>query len=343
MFEFLRAWRGLKVPVYLIFGSLFLGALGYKVIYPEEGFLRLLYMTGITLTTVGYGDILGIDGNPFAIIYTLILMIAGMGVVLYSTSLVTAFIIEGNLKDAFSLERLRRRIEGMNNHYIICGAGESGTHVIREMLASEESFVVVELSQEKRDNLIGNFPGINIILGDATSDSILEKAGVAKAKGLIAALSSDKDNLYLTMSAKIMHPKLNIVAKAIEVGMSEKLKRAGASKVVSANLIGGMRMASELLRPNVTTFLDKLLSGSDPTLRLEECLVPSDSHIIGKTLKEIDLYSECGVNVLGLARSNEEYVYNPNPVTALQREDVLLYIGSLKQEKRVDEFIARKE
>jgi voltage-gated potassium channel len=341
VFEFFRAWRGLKVPVYLIFGSLFVGALGYKLIYPDVEFLRLLYMTGITLTTVGYGDILGIDGNPYAIVYTLILMIAGMGVVLYSTSLVTAFIIEGNLKDAFSLERLRRRIQGMNDHYIICGAGESGTHVIREMLASEQKFVVIESSKDKRDNLLSKFSGINILLGDATSDSMLEKAGVDKAKGLIAALSNDKDNLYLTMSAKILHPNLTIVAKAIEVGMSEKLKRAGASKVVSANLIGGMRMASELLRPNVTSFLDKLLSGNDVTLRVEECVIPSDSHIIGMTLKEVDFYGQCGVNVLGLARSNEEYLYNPDPKTILRREDVLLYIGSLKQEEQVDQFVSR--
>jgi len=342
MFEFFRAWRSLKLPVYLIFGSLFLGAIGYKLLYPDVDFLRLLYMTGITLTTVGYGDILGIDGNAYAIVYTIFLMFAGMGVVLYSTSLVTAFIIEGNLKDAFSLERLRRRIQGMKGHIIICGAGESGTHVIREIIASTEEFVVIESSREKREELLSQFRGINILLGDATSDLMLERAGVAQAKGLIAALSNDKDNLYLTMSAKIIQPNLTIVSKAIEMGMSEKLKRAGASKVVSANLIGGVRMASELLRPNVTSFLDQLLTGSDMSMRVEECVIPSDSPAIGQTLKDIDFYSHCGINVLGLARSNQEYLYNPDPLTLLKQQDVLLYIGSINQEKKLDEFVAKR-
>ncbi len=154
MFDFFRPWKGLKIPFYLITGSLILGTLGFKILFPEESLLRLLYMTGITLTTVGYGDILGVESNPVAIIYTLFIMITGMGIVLYSTSLVTAYVVEGSLKNAFSLERTRRRIKKMENHYIICGAGETGIHVIKEMMDSNVPCVAIEYSKNQKSELL---------------------------------------------------------------------------------------------------------------------------------------------------------------------------------------------
>lgn len=335
MFDFFRPWKGLKIPVYLVTGSLILGALGFKLFFPEESFLRLLYMTGITLTTVGYSDILGVEKNPAAIIYTLFIMISGMGVVLYSTSLVTAYIVEGNLKNAFSLERVRRRIRRMENHYIICGAGETGIHVIKEMMDSLVPCVVIEHTQEKREELLELFPGLPIIVGDATADHILEEAGISKAKGLVATLSNDKDNLYLTVSAKMLRPGLSIVARAVELTMIKKLKRAGASRVVSPNFLGGLQMASEILRPNVTNFVEKILRGEDRSIRVEEVQVPPNSDLISKSLGEANFFESCGISILAIGRNLDQYFYTPGPDFRLEEGDVLLYIGTQEQEKKL--------
>ena len=341
MFDFFRAWRGLKIPVILLFGSLILGTFGFKAFFPDETFLRLLYMAGITLTTVGYGDILGIDENPAAIIYTTFLMFTGMGVVLYSTSVVTAYIIEGNLKNAFSFERVRRRIKRMENHFIICGAGETGVHVIREMVAADQECVVIETTEEKKQEINFEFPDVPVLVGDATTDLILEKAGISRARGLVAALSNDKDNLFLTVSAKMLQPRLTIVSKAIDLTMIKKLKRAGASRVVSPNYIGGMRMASEILRPHVTNFLDRMLRGTDKSIRVEEVVIPKESSLVGKKIGEVDFYSNCGLNILALGRGGDHFQYNPGPEIELSSGDVLLYIGTGEQEKLLDKLVSK--
>jgi len=341
VFNYFRAWRELRFPIYLLIGSLFIGTLGFKFFFPEESFLKLLYMTGITLTTVGYGDVLGVENVPGAIIYTIILMIAGMGVVLYATSVMTAFIIEGNLKNAFTRERARRRVLKMKNHYIICGAGETGVHVIKEMISSGHDCVVIESSLEKKEEINNDFPELPIIIGDATSDAILEEAGIERAKGLVAALSNDKDNLFLVVSAKLLNSRLSIVAKAIELGMIKKLKKAGASYVVSPNYIGGMRMASEILRPHVTNFLDRMLRGKDKSIRVEEVQIPKESSLVGKRMREVDFYKKCGVNILALGRGSDNFQYNPNPETMMKEGDVLLYIGTSEQEKSLQGLVER--
>lgn len=335
MFNFFRPWKRLKIPIYLVSGSLVLGALGFKLFFPNEPFLRLLYMTGITLTTVGYSDILGVDKNPSAIIYTLFIMISGMGVVLYSTSLVTAYIIEGNLKNAFTLERVRRRIRKMKDHYIICGAGETGTHVVKEMIDSHVPCVVIEHTEKKKEELLEFFPELLIIIGDATADHILEEAGISKAKGLVASLSNDKDNLYLTVSAKMLRPSLTIVARAVELTMIKKLKRAGASRVVSPNFLGGLQMASEILRPNVTNFVEKILRGEDRSIRVEEVQIPPNSSLIRKSLGEVNFFESCGVNILAIGRNFDQYFYAPGPEFIVEANDILLYIGTEDQEKKL--------
>ncbi len=339
MIDFFRAWRGLKIPFLLLGGALLVGTLGFYFFFPHENPLRLLYMAAITLTTVGYGDILGIDQNSGAIIFTTILMFIGMGVVLYSTSLVTAYIVDGTLRNAFSKERLRRRVSRMEDHNIICGAGETGIHVIREMVTLERPVVVIELNEEIIKEVQTEFPNLSIIQGDATMDATLNEAGIEKAKGLVAALSNDKDNLFLTISAKMLQPKVTIVARAIETSLDKKLKRAGASRVVSPNFIGGMRMASEMLRPHVTNFLDRMLRGKDKSIRIEEVVIPSNSKVVGKKISEANFYGHCGVNILALGRNSDQYKYNPGPDEILESGDVLLYIGTTAQEKSIEDLI----
>lgn len=317
-----------------------MGALGFAFFYPQETPLRLLYMSAITLSTVGYGDILGIDQNPGAIVYTTFLMFTGMGIVLYSTSLMTAYIVDGNLRNAFSRERIKRRVSRMKDHFIICGAGETGIHVIREMMAVGRPCVVIEHNEEMKKEILAEFPELPIIVGDATMDSVLAEAEIDKAHGLVAALSNDKDNLFLTVSAKMLQPKLSIVARAIDTSMEKKLKRAGASRVVSPNYIGGMRMASEVLRPHVTTFLDRMLRGKDKSIRIEEVVIPSDSKLVGKKVGEIDFFGTCGINIMALGKGPDNYLYNPGPDILLDSGDVLLFIGTPEQERSIESLIS---
>lgn len=268
-------------------------------------------------------------------------MIGGMGVVLYSTSLLTAYIVEGNLRNAFTLVRLRKKVKNMKDHYIICGAGETGSHVIREMAEKNKTCIVIELNEQIIEELKSEFPEVPILHGDATSDILLEEAGIEQAKGLVASLSNDKDNLYLTLSAKLLKPELKIVAKAIELTMIKKLKKAGAHRVVSPNYIGGMRMASEILRPHVTTLLDQMLRGDDQSLRIEETTVKSGSHLVGKTLQEVNFLGSCGVNVLAIGDLDMNFLYNPKSDTILKENDILVYIGNAKQKEQMGNMVKK--
>ncbi|MCR9204153.1 MAG: TrkA family potassium uptake protein, partial [Halobacteriovoraceae bacterium] len=281
-----------------------------------------------------------IDQNPGAIIYTTLLMFIGMGIILYSTSLMTAYIVDGNLRNAFSRERIKRRVSRMKDHYIICGAGETGIHVVREMIAVGKPCVVIEHDEEMKKELLTHFPQLPIIVGDATMDSVLHEAEIDNAQGLVAALSNDKDNLFLTVTAKMLQPKLSIVARAIDISMEKKLKRAGASRVVSPNFIGGMRMASEVLRPHVTNFLDRMLRGKDQSIRIEEVVIPSNSKWIGKKIGEADFFQNCGINVMALGKGTDHYHYNPGPDVVLDSGDVLLFIGTPDQEKSLEDLIS---
>lgn len=229
----------------------------------------------------------------------------------------------------------------MENHYIICGAGETGVHVIREMVAVNQSCVVIETTEEKKQEVVLEFPNVPVLVGDATTDHMLEKAGIDRARGLVAALSNDKDNLFLTVSAKMLQPRLTIVSKAIDLTMIKKLKRAGASRVVSPNYIGGMRMASEILRPHVTNFLDRMLRGTDKSIRVEEVVIPKESSLIGKKIGEVNFYDSCGINILALGRGGDHFEYNPGPDVSLGANDVLLYIGTTEQERLLENLVSK--
>tara|TARA_R110002072_G_scaffold64203_7_gene159900 strand:- start:65015 stop:66058 length:1044 start_codon:yes stop_codon:yes gene_type:complete len=335
--------KKLKIPLILLFSTLVIGVIGYKVLFPEATLNQVLYMTGITLSTVGYGDILGIDKSVPAIYFTMLLMLIGMGTVLYSISNVTAYIIEGSLKNLFRLESVKRRARKMKDHYIICGAGKTGIHVVAEMVQTNRSFIIIDNNEKALEKIIEQFPKALVVLGDATDDDVLKQANLQSAKGLIATLSNDKDNLYLTVSSKILNPNITIVSKAIDLSMVEKLKNAGAYYVVSPNFIGGMRIASEILRPHVVGFLDKMLRGSDKSIRVEEAVIPNTSKFSGKTIEEIKFFQKTGVNILAYSKNGEDYVYNPSLDTVLSGGEVILFIGDNNHRKAMTRFLSVSE
>ena len=331
-------WQEIRIPALLLVLTLVGGATGYKLLYPEESWPRLIYFTAITLSTVGYGDTLGVEHSTVGTVYTIVLIFLGMGMVLYSASSITAFIIEGRLGELFKKQSIMRKVEAMEDHFIVCGVGETGLHVIKEISNSHKGLVIIDLSEERVHDLQTDFPKSAVLLGDATSDEVLLQANIKKAKSLIATLDSDKDNLFLTFTAKMLNPNLEIIAKATDLGMIQKIKNAGATYVVSPQFIGGMRIASQVLRPNVVSFLDKMLKGKDSRIRVNEFVIPKSSPLIGMTFKKAPIKEKTGVDVFAYGKStnSDDVVYNPDPSITIEEGGVLLYISTPEQHEKMD-------
>ena len=341
MFDYHDFLNKLKINIILLGVVFFGGTLGFYLFYPDESLVRLLFMTAITLSTVGYGDVLRVEDNPAAAVYTMILMLVGMGIVLYSVSTLTALFVEGKLGQFLSLQSIRRRARRMDNHYIICGAGKTGVHVIREMIETEKDYIVIENNDEIISELRKDFDDILVVQGDATSDEILEQVNLSKAKGLVATLANDKDNLFLCITARMLKSDIEIVSKAVEFQIVNKLKKAGADYVVCPSFIGGVRIASEILRPNVVNFLDKMLRGKDHTMRVGEVIVKSESTFLNKTLADVKVYDTCSVNVIAYRKANQDdFIYNPSPEVTIEMGDILLFIGSPDQQARMEKIFS---
>lgn len=330
-------WQRVRVPFSVLVFSFVGSAVGYKILFPAASWHSVFFMTAITLSTVGYGDVLGVEQDPIASIYTMAVIIVGMGGVLYAISSVTAFIVEGHLRNIIEERRASRQMERLNQHYIICGAGQTGIHVVRELHSMGKAFVVIETSNEMLERVKDDFPEALTIHGDATGDQVLEKAGVERAAGLVAALSSDKDNLFLVISSRMLNPSLKIVSRAIDMNIIPKLQKAGANYVVSPNYIGGMRIASQLVRPHVVSFLDRMLRGKDSDIRVEEVVVPERSPLIGSSLNESEIHRKSGVYILAYSPdgSSENFIYNPSSEERIVAGAILVFIGHTEQKERL--------
>lgn len=271
------------------------------------------YMTVITLSTVGFGETLpGMGVVHEARLITLALIVAGSGTLLYFISNLTALIVEGDLQGLLRRRRMERTIEHIHNHVIVCGIGTTGRHIVRELSATRTRFVVVDNNRERIDEMNEHLDGhLLYILGDATDDAVMERAGIAKCLGVIAALSDDRSNLFVTISARALNKTARIVAKAVEASTERKLYRAGADSVVSPNYIGGMRLANEMIRPKTVEFLDRILQDRDGNqLRIEEMAIPEGSSVFGRTLAQTRIRS-AGALVLAIHQPDGTYVYNP--------------------------------
>src|SRR5262245_9816873 len=231
------------------------GSIGYWLIGDGRwSFLDCVYMTVISVTTVGYGEVLdGMDKVPYARSFTVLLLVFGTGSIVFFASMITAFIVEGDLRNVLFSSKLKKRMKRMKDHVIVCGAGSTGRNVIEEMLKTGVPVIAIDVREDELKEIAAKFPKAEFgyIAGDATDDDVMSQINFTDAKGLVAALSSDKDNLYLTVSARQYNPTIRIVARCAELSHVDKIKRSGADAVVSPNFIGGMRLVSEMMRPVV--------------------------------------------------------------------------------------------
>jgi len=327
--------RRLILIVMAVFCVIMIGTIGYYVIYQGNStFMDCLFMTVISLTTVGYGEITAVTGNVPAEIFTMLLITFGMGIILYGISTLTAIIIEGELSGILRKKKMEKEISKLSNHYIVCGGGETGRPVIAELVMNGEPVVLIEQSEEiiERCKEIGD---LLYIQGVAADDASLAAAGIDRAAGIIVTLSSDKDNLFTTMSARMLNSRVRIISRVISKSLEPKMRRAGANSVVSPNYIGALRMASEMIRPAAVNFLDSMLRSSMGNLRIHQINVSDQSPLAGKTLMEGGLKQNHELLVLGVRYRNREMEFNPSPQLLLEKGMTLIVMGEVDNIARV--------
>jgi voltage-gated potassium channel len=285
-------------------------------------------MTVITLTGIGYGEIVPVTGNASAQIFTMVLIIFGMGVIIYGITTTTAFLVEGNLSGILRKNRMEKQIQKLKNHYIICGGGETGKPLLAELTKNREQFVLIEDDPEKIKQCTTAMD-MFYIEGDATDDRNLIAAGIERASGIIISLPSDKDNLYVTMTARMLNKNIRIVSRMTDPEHEAKLRKAGADSVVSPNTIGALRMASEMIRPTVVGFLDTMLRSGQGDIRIHEIKISNNSQIKGKKIIESGLNDDFGLLVLGLRYQNGELEFNPSTSKTLENGMTLIVMGEI--------------
>ncbi len=304
-------------------------AIGYHTFGGSQvSALDAVYMAVITIATVGYGEVVDTSHNPPLRIFNMVVILFGIGVMLYVFSTSTAFIVEGELKDIFRRRKMLKQIRDLNHHLIVCGAGEIGSHVIRELLRTKNVFVAIDHDEARLERVraLGEFPTLQ---GDAADDEVLNTAGITRARGLASVLPEDKDNLMVVVTARQMNPHLRIVARSNEARAADKFLRAGANAAVSPNTIGGMRLASELVRPHVVSFLDLMLKEQEKTLRVEEISIGAESPWAGRTIRDTDMHRRFELLALAVRRPDGRMQYNPQSDTALSPGDVLVVMGDV--------------
>jgi voltage-gated potassium channel len=324
-------WRRLRLALVMLTGVFVVGIVGYVVL----GFslLDATYQTVTTVATVGFGEVQPLDDAGK--VFTIILILVGVGTALYTFSVVLETLFEGHLRELFGRRRMEREIDAMDGHVIVCGWGRVGRAIGEELTAAHADLVVVD-----RDATRVSETQLPAVIGDATEDRVLQQAGLGRARALVAALDGDAGNLFVTLSARTLRPDLFIVARARVEETEEKLRRAGADRVVNPQSIGGARIAAFILQPHVTEFLDVVMHDRGLEFRLEEMLVPADSPIAGSSIRDAHLRDRTGALVLALRDDSGRFNTNPSPDTRIEAGQVLIAIGTSSELEALERTVA---
>ncbi|MFH1243493.1 MAG: NAD-binding protein [Pseudomonadota bacterium] len=326
----LKIIRGVIMLVMVVF----IGTIGYMVIDKWQ-FLDALYMTVITITTVGYGEIRHVS-EPGRI-FTIFIIFLGMGILAYTLGMVAQAMVDFQVRSILGRRKLGRKIRSLKDHYIICGYGRIGRIIAQELKANQIPVIVLDQASDSKETL--EHQDIPYIIDDATSEEVLIEAGIDAAKGLVAVVESDADNLFITMTARGLNPKLFILARADNEQTQKKLLRAGADRVTLPYLIGGQKMAHTIVKPVVTDFLELTVHGKDIELKLEELLVGEGSRLNGVTLVDSGIRQDTNIIILAIRKKNGKMTFNPSSQTRIESGDTLISLGGVSDLKRLSQML----
>jgi len=330
-----RLARRFLLTLLAIVFTLAIGTVGFTVIdhYPP---FDAFYMTLTTMTTVGYGELhpLSHAGR----IFNSFLIMFGVTSILIAIGAMTQSIIELEFGDAIGKRRTKRMIDNLKDHYIICGYGRVGRGAAEELRYAGVPFVVVDISPERVERAM--LAGLLAVAADSTHDDTLRHVGIERARGLVAALATDADNLFVLLSAKGLNPRIYVSTRAAEEGAEAKMRRAGADAVFAPYTITGHRLAQSLLRPHVVQFLDFATNDIDKDIALEQVRVADSSEMVSKTLKEMQIGRELGVIVLAIRHFDGQMVFNPPADTAVRGGDFLIVMGRQQNLRTLEELLA---
>lgn len=323
--------RKIKFILYAFSLLLIIGTVGY-IILLDVDIVDALYMTVITVSTVGFGEV-GTTSNSSEI-FSVIMIFLGVGIVGYAFTTLVAMFVEGKVSDLWKGSKMDRKISGLNDHYIICGSGELAEVIIKKFIDENLDFVVITDKREDLDDY--SHHNILVVEGQSTEESVLLHAGIEKAKGLVATMETEVDNIVTVLTARNLNNKIYIISNAITKSGNEKLLKVGANKTLSAIEISGNRMASLMIKPNIISFLDVVTRVGDVELDLEEVIVKKGSYLENKTLIEAEIPRKTGLTVLAIKKiEDEKMLFNPPIDYTFKIGDVLIILG---REEQVDKL-----
>ena len=327
-----RSGFKIRYAIMALAAAIVFGTIGFHFV---EGWSLAdsLYVTVQTLTTVGYGDVPPRSGagRTFAVV----VMLMGAGGVALAVSTIVQSVVKWELVSTFGQRRLTKKMSKLRDHYIICGSGRVGSHLVRDLLAANESFVVIENDQQRAAEFSQR--GVNVLVSDATLEESLRDVGVEHARGLAACLPNDADNVYVVLTARDLNPKLRIVARAAEEQAEAKLLRAGANHVVAPTIIGGHRMAVALTKPAVSEFMDSI-TANELGLGFEQVEVDAASSLVGEELRSTPIRSELDVVIISIRRQDGQVVFNPAGSAMIENGDILIAIGRTESLTRLNQL-----
>ena len=315
-------WAGWRLVALVIVLVHVVGTLGYMLI---EGWSAwdAFYMTVITVTTVGYGEVHRL--SQVGQVFTVVVLLTGVGAFFYAFTLLMSLLAEGGFAERRERRRLARMIDNLADHFILCGFGRMGEIIAREFARQEVPFVVIERNPDRMHLAMDQ--GYTAVEADASNEEVLRRVGIQRARGFIAAVSTDAENVYAVLSARLLKPDLFIVGRAESDDARTKLKRAGADRVISPYHLGGLQLAQTALRPAVVDFVHLATSSDNMDLNLEQVHIEPGSELDGKSLLDAGLRQRFGVVVVGIRRADGKMDFNPEPETAMRAGDDLVVLG----------------
>lgn len=316
---------------------LIIGIVGFMILEPRYTFMEAVYMTVITIATVGYREIY--EPSQGVMVFISLLIVTSFGTFAYAVSAISAYIIDGEFREYFKEYKVKSEVSKLKNHVIICGYGRNGSQAVTVMEKHNQPFVVVEHDSAVIEDIKKHSPEALVVTGDATHDEILLEAGIDKAKSLITTLPSDSNNLFVVLSARSINNKLKIISRASEDNSDKKLKIAGANNVIMPDKIGGAHMASLVMKPDIIEFVDYISAQGQIDVNLEEISFDElPSKFKNKTITEIGIRMLTGANIIGLKGSDGDFVVNPLPDTVITSKIKMFVLGTPDQIKKLKEL-----